>query len=61
VLIGEDSRGFAKHENEDDEKLNTFTIKEEDQRSIKIIVVIKTFLPKNQVEANEHDEGETTK
>jgi hypothetical protein len=57
VLIGEDSCGFADHVNEDDEKLNTFTIKEEDQRSILIIGGIKTFLPNNQVEASAHDES----
>jgi hypothetical protein len=37
VLIDEDSCGFADHVNEDDEKLNTSTIKEEDQRCILII------------------------
>ena len=37
VLMDEDSCGFADHMNEYDEKLNTFTIKEEDQRSILII------------------------
>jgi hypothetical protein len=51
VLIGEDSCGFADHVNEYDEKLNTLTIQEEDQRSILIIGGIKTFLPNNQVEA----------
>jgi hypothetical protein len=59
VLIGEDSCGFVDHVNEYDEKLNTFTIKEEDQRSILIIGGIKTFLPNSQVEASAHDESET--
>jgi hypothetical protein len=57
VLIGEDSCGFSDHVNEDDEKLNTCTIKEEDQRSILIIGGIKTFLPNSQVEASAHDES----
>jgi hypothetical protein len=57
VLIGEDSCGFADHVNEDDEKLNTFTIEEEDQRSILIIGGIKTFLPNSQVETSAHDES----
>jgi hypothetical protein len=30
ILIGEYSCGFANHVNEDDEKLNTFIIEEED-------------------------------
>jgi hypothetical protein len=45
VMIGEDSCGFADHVNEDDEKLNTLTIQEEDQRSILIIGGIRIFLP----------------
>jgi hypothetical protein len=57
VFIGEYSYGFANHVNEDDEKLNTFTIQEEDQRSILIIGGIKRFLPNNQVEANACDES----
>jgi hypothetical protein len=57
VLISEDSYGFAYHMNEYDEKLNTFTIQEEDQRSILIIGGIKTFLPNNQVDASAHDES----
>jgi hypothetical protein len=61
VLIGEDSCGFVDHVNEDDEKLNTLTIKEEDQRSILIIGGIKTFLPNNQVEASAHDESAAKK
>jgi hypothetical protein len=47
--------------NEDDEKLNTFTIQEEDQRSILIIGGIKIFLPNSQVEASAHDESATKK
>jgi hypothetical protein len=57
ALIGEDSCGFADHVNEDDEKLNTSTIKKEDQRSILIIGGINTFLPRSQVEAGAHDES----
>ena len=41
----------ADHVNEDDEKLNTLTIQEEDHRSILIIGGIKTFLPDSPVEA----------
>jgi hypothetical protein len=51
VLIDEDSCGFADHVNEDDEKLNTLTIQEEDQRSILIIGGIQIFLPNSPVEA----------
>jgi hypothetical protein len=58
VLIGEDSCGFADHVNEDDEKLETSTIKEKYQRSIMIIGGIKEFLPHSQVKANAHDESE---
>jgi hypothetical protein len=46
--------------NEDDEKLNTSIIEEEDQRSILIIGGIKEFLTSNQVEASAHDESATT-
>jgi hypothetical protein len=53
VLIDEDSCGFADHVNEYDEKLNTLTIQEEDQRSILIIGGIQIFLPNNPVEARE--------
>jgi hypothetical protein len=60
VLIGEDSCGFADHVNEDDEKLKTLTIQEEDQKSILIIGGIKEFLPNNQVKASAHDESATT-
>jgi hypothetical protein len=56
-LIDGDSCGFADHVNEDDDKLKTFTIQEEDQRSILIIGGIKIFLPNSQVEANAHDES----
>lgn len=56
--MDEDSCRFENHVNEYDEKLNTFTIQEEDQRSILIIGGIKTFLPNNQVEASENDESE---
>jgi hypothetical protein len=59
VLIDEDSCGFADHVNEDDDKLKTFTIQEEDQRIILIIGGIKIFLPNNQVEASAHDESVT--
>jgi hypothetical protein len=52
VLIDEYSCGFADHVNEDDEKLNTSTIREEYQRCILIIGGIKTFLPRSQVEAS---------
>jgi hypothetical protein len=52
VLIDEDSCGFFGHVNEDDEKLNTSTIKEEDQRCIMIIAGIKLFLPTIQAEAS---------
>jgi hypothetical protein len=51
VLMDEDSCGFADHVNEDDEKLNTLTIQEEDQRSILIIGGIQIFLPDSPVEA----------
>jgi hypothetical protein len=57
VLIGEDSCGFEDHVNEDDDKLKTFTIQEEDQKSILIIGGIKVFLPNNQEEASAHDES----
>jgi hypothetical protein len=57
ILIGEDSCGFVDNVNEDDENLNTFTIKEEDQKTILIIGGIKTLLPNNQVEAGAHDES----
>jgi hypothetical protein len=57
VLISEDSCDFADHVNEYDEKLNAFTIKEEDQMSILIIGGIKEFLANNQVEVNAHDES----
>jgi len=46
----EDSCGFVDHVNEDDEKLNTSTVKEEDQMCILIIRGIKIFLPGSQVE-----------
>jgi hypothetical protein len=45
ALIDGYSCGFVDHMNEDDEKLKTFTIQEEDQRSILIIGGIKIFLP----------------
>jgi hypothetical protein len=59
VLIGEDSCGFEDHVNEDDDNLKTFTIQEEDQKSVLIIGGIKVFLPNNQEEASAHDEGAT--
>jgi hypothetical protein len=48
----EESCGFVAHVNEDDEKLNNSTIKEEDQRCILIIGGIKIFLPSSQTEAS---------
>jgi hypothetical protein len=41
----EDSRGIVSRVNEDDEKLKTSIIKEEDQRTILIIGGVKIFLP----------------
>jgi hypothetical protein len=61
VLIDEDSCGFVDHVNEYDEKLNTSTIKEEDQRCILIIGGIKTFLPSSQAEASINVVGAATK
>jgi hypothetical protein len=52
VLIGEDSCGFTDHVNEDDDKLKTCTIQEEDQKSILMIGGIRVFLPHIPVEAN---------
>jgi hypothetical protein len=40
------------HMNEDDEKLNTSTLKEEDQRCILIIGGISIFLPRIPIEAS---------
>jgi hypothetical protein len=40
------------HVNEDDEKLNTSTLEEEDQRCILIIGGINIFLPSSPVEAS---------
>jgi hypothetical protein len=57
VLMSEDSCGFADHMNEYDDKLKTFTIQEEDQKSILMIGGIKVFLPDIQVKANAHDES----
>jgi hypothetical protein len=44
------SCGFVDHVNEDDEKLNTSTVKEEYQMCILIIGGIKIFLPESQVD-----------
>jgi hypothetical protein len=57
MLIGEDSCGFVDHMNEDDEKLETSTIKEEYKKSILIIGGIKEFLPNSQVKDSAHDES----
>jgi hypothetical protein len=51
VLISEDSCGFADHVNEDDDKLKTCTIQEEDQKSILMIGGIRVFLPDSPIEA----------
>jgi hypothetical protein len=48
----EDSCGIADHMNEYDEKLNTSTLEEEDQRCILIIGGINIFLPRIPVEAS---------
>jgi hypothetical protein len=48
----EDSCGVADHVNEDDEKLNTSTLEEEDQRCILIIGGIGIFLPSSPTEAS---------
>jgi hypothetical protein len=58
-MIGEYSCGFSYHMNEYDEKLNTFTIQEEDQKSILIIGGIHIFLPNNTIEASAHDKSAT--
>jgi hypothetical protein len=47
----EDSCGVTNHVNEDDEKLNTSTLEEEDQRCILIIGGIIIFLPSITLEA----------
>jgi hypothetical protein len=57
VMIGEYSCGFAEHMNEYDEKLNTFTIEEEDHKSILIIGGIQIFLPNSQVETSVHNKS----
>jgi hypothetical protein len=57
VMIDEDSCGFSYHVNEYDDKLETSTIKEKDQRIILIIGGIKEFLPHSQVKAIAHDES----
>jgi hypothetical protein len=51
VLIGKGSCGFVDHVNEDDEKLNTLTIQEENHRSILIIGEIQIFLSDSPIEA----------
>jgi hypothetical protein len=48
----EDSCGVADHVNEDDENLNTSTLKEEDQRCILIIGGINIFLTRIPAEAS---------
>jgi hypothetical protein len=50
VLIGEYSCGFVDHVNEYDDKLNTFTIQDEDQRRVLIIGGIHIFLPDSPIE-----------
>jgi hypothetical protein len=47
----EDSCVFPSHVNEDDDKLKTFTIQEDDLRSLIMIGGIKIFLPLAQEEA----------
>jgi hypothetical protein len=51
-LIEEDSCGSIDHVNEDDDKLKTFTIQEEDRESILMIGGIQVFLPNSPAEAN---------
>jgi hypothetical protein len=51
VLIREDSCGFADHVNEDDDKLKTYTIRKEDQKSILMMGEIWVFLPDSPIEA----------
>jgi hypothetical protein len=59
VLISEDSFGFEDHVNEDDDKLKTFTIQKEDQKSILMIEGIQVILPDSPIEARECVEDET--
>jgi hypothetical protein len=56
--IDGDSCGFLDHVNEYDDKLKTFTIQEEDQRSVLIIGGIRIFLPDSPVEAIPCEEGQ---
>jgi hypothetical protein len=51
MLIGADSYGSSNHVNEDDDKLKTCIIQEEDQRNILMIGGIGIFLPHSPVEA----------
>jgi hypothetical protein len=60
VMIGDDSCGFVDHMNEDDDKLKTFTIQEENQKMHSDDWGIRVFLPDNQVKASAHDENATT-
>jgi len=62
MLVSGDSCGFVDHVNEDDDKLKTCTIQEEDRRNILMVGWIQIFLPGSQVEARicVADEGETT-
>jgi hypothetical protein len=48
----EDSCGTVSHVNEDDEKLNTSTTEEKDQRSILVIGGVEIFLPSSRGEAS---------
>jgi len=59
VMIGEYSCGFVDHLNEYDNKLKTFTIQEENQKSVLVIRGIKVFLPNNQEETSARDESAT--
>ena len=62
MLVSGDSCGFADHMNEDDDKLKTCTIQEEDQRNLLMVGGIWIFLPGSPVEARIFvaNEGATT-
>jgi hypothetical protein len=51
LIEDEDSCGFPIHVNEDDDKLKTFTIREDNLRSLMMIEGIEIFLPLAQGEA----------
>jgi hypothetical protein len=51
MLVSGDSCGFVDHVNEDDDKLKTCTIQEEDQRNLLMVGGIRIFLPGSPVEA----------